>query len=161
MKGHLHTEELLRHMVKRDGGLRTGRRLSHVLVMDVPGLRHLLAFTDAAIDIAFDLKAKRGITQNAIDLMRAIGVETPRIGVLPAVETVYPAIPSTPDAAALSKMADRGQITGDVVDGLLAMDNAIDMRAARSIGAIHGSTARPVCRAAPTTEGRAASGSTD
>ncbi|MEL6598435.1 MAG: bifunctional enoyl-CoA hydratase/phosphate acetyltransferase [Pseudomonadota bacterium] len=134
MKGHLHTDQLLRHVIKRDGGLRAGRRLSHVFVMDVPGLTHLLAVTDAAINIAPDLAAKRDITQNAIDLMRALGVETPRVGVLSAVETVNPAIPSTLDAAALSKMADRGQITGGLVDGPLAMDNAIDIGAARTKG---------------------------
>lgn len=134
MKGHLHTDELLRHVVKRDGGLRTGRRLSHVFVMDVPGLSHLLAVTDAAINIAPDLEAKRDITQNAIDLMHAIGIETPRVGILSAVETINPSIPSTLDAAALSKMADRGQINGGVVDGPLAMDNAIDMGAARTKG---------------------------
>ena len=134
MKGHLHTDDLLRHIVKREGGLRTERRLSHVFVMDVPGLQHVLAVTDAAINIAPDLPAKRDITQNAIDLMRALGIETPRVGVLSAVETVNPAIPSTLDAAALSKMADRGQITGGVVDGPLALDNAIDMEAARTKG---------------------------
>jgi len=134
MKGHLHTDDLLKHVVKRDGGLRTGRRLSHVFIMDVPGLPHLLAVTDAAINIAPDLQAKRDITQNAIDVMRALGVETPRVGVLSAVETVNPAIHSTLDAAALSKMADRGQITGGIVDGPLAMDNAIDMGAARTKG---------------------------
>ncbi|MEL6450007.1 MAG: bifunctional enoyl-CoA hydratase/phosphate acetyltransferase [Pseudomonadota bacterium] len=134
MKGHLHTDTLLRHVVKRAGGLRTGRRLSHVFVMDVPGLDHMLAITDAAINIAPDLTAKQDITQNAIDLMRALGVDTPRVGVLSAVETVNPAIPSTLDAAALSKMADRGQITGGLVDGPLAMDNAIDISAARRKG---------------------------
>lgn len=134
MKGHLHTDELLRHVVKREGGLRTGRRLSHVFVMDVPGLSHLLAVTDAAINIAPDLEAKCDITQNAIDLMRAIGIETPRVGILSAVETVNPSIPSTLDAAALSKMADRGQIKGGIVDGPLALDNAIDIGAARTKG---------------------------
>jgi phosphate butyryltransferase len=134
MKGHMHTDDLLRHVVKREGGLRTGRRLSHVFVMDVPGLTHLLAVTDAAINIAPDLEAKRDITQNAIDVMRALGIAVPRVGVLSAVETINPAIPSTLDAAALSKMADRGQITGGMVDGPLAMDNAIDMGAARTKG---------------------------
>ncbi|MEO1308504.1 MAG: bifunctional enoyl-CoA hydratase/phosphate acetyltransferase, partial [Pseudomonadota bacterium] len=134
MKGHLHTDQLLRHVVKRDGGLRTGRRLSHVFVMDVPGLTNLLLISDAAINISPDLQAKADITQNAIDLARSIGIETPRVGILSAVETVNPSIPSTLDAAALSKMADRGQITGGVVDGPLAMDNAIDMSAARTKG---------------------------
>lgn len=134
MKGHLHTDELLGQVVKRDGGLRTGRRLSHVFVMDVPGLPHLLAVTDAAINIAPDLETKVDITQNAIDLMHALGIETPRVGILSAVETVNPKIPSTLDAAILSKMAERGQIRGAFVDGPLAMDNAIDIDAARTKG---------------------------
>ncbi|WP_179379334.1 bifunctional enoyl-CoA hydratase/phosphate acetyltransferase [Jannaschia marina] len=134
MKGHLHTDVLLKAVVARTGGLRTGRRLSHVFVMDVPGLDHLLMITDAAINIAPDLLAKADIAQNAIDLARALGVETPRVGVLSAVETVNPAIPSTLDAAGLSKMADRGQITGGLVDGPLAMDNAVDVGAARAKG---------------------------
>lgn len=134
MKGHLHTDVLLSEIVKRDGGLRTGRRLSHVFVMDVPGLDHLLLITDAAINIAPDLMTKADITQNAIDLARAIGIETPRVAVLSAVETVNPAIPSTIDAAALTQMAARGQIKGGLVDGPLAMDNAIDLGAARTKG---------------------------
>ena len=134
MKGHLHTDELLRHVVKRDGGLRTGRRLSHVFVMDVPGRDGLLMITDAAINIVPDLEAKRDITQNAIDLARALGIEVPKVGVLSAVETVNPKIPSTLDAAILSKMSERGQIRGGVVDGPLAMDNAVDLEAARSKG---------------------------
>ncbi|MEM9049255.1 MAG: bifunctional enoyl-CoA hydratase/phosphate acetyltransferase [Pseudomonadota bacterium] len=134
MKGHLHTDELLGAVVKRDGGLRTGRRLSHVFVMDVPGLPHLLLVSDAAINIAPDLEAKVDITQNAIDLARALGIETPKVGVLSAVETVNPKIPSTIDAAVLSKMAERGQITGGLVDGPLAMDNAMDMEAAKTKG---------------------------
>lgn len=134
MKGHLHTDQLLRHVVKRDGGLRTGRRLSHVFVMDVPGLDHLLLVTDAAINIAPDLETKVDITQNAIDLARTLGIETPKVGVLSAVETVNPKIPSTLDAAILSKMAERGQIKGGLVDGPLAMDNAMDLEAARTKG---------------------------
>ncbi|HWJ18506.1 MAG TPA: bifunctional enoyl-CoA hydratase/phosphate acetyltransferase [Geobacterales bacterium] len=134
MKGHIHTDELLHEVLKRDGGLRAGRRLSHVFVMDVPGLEHLLLISDAAINIAPTLEEKVDITQNAIDLAIALGMVRPRVGVLSAVETVTPKIPSTLDAAILSKMADRGQITGGVVDGPLAMDNAIDMEAARTKG---------------------------
>ncbi len=134
MKGHLHTDELLRHVVKRDGGLRTSRRLSHVFVMDVPGLGRPLLITDAAINIAPDLEAKVDIVQNAIDLARALGIESPRVAILSAVETVNPKIPSTLDAAVLSKMAERGQITGGAVDGPLAMDNAVNLGAARTKG---------------------------
>lgn len=134
MKGHLHTNDLLAEVVKRDGGLRVGRRLSHVFVMDVPGLSHLLLITDAAINIAPDLKTKADIVRNAIDLARSLGIETPKAGVLSAVETVNPAIPSTLDAAALSKMAERGQIKGGLVDGPLAMDNAINLGAAKTKG---------------------------
>jgi len=134
MKGHLHTDELLHHVVKSDGGLRTHRRLSHVFVMDAPGLEHLLFVSDAAINIIPTLEDKVDITQNAIDLAQALGVERPKVGVLSAVETVSPKIPSTLDAAILSKMAERGQIRGAVVDGPLAMDNAIDIGAAKTKG---------------------------
>ncbi len=134
MKGNLHTDELLGQIVKRDGGLRVGRRLSHVFVMDVPGLTHLLLISDAAINIAPDLETKVDITQNAIDLGHALGLAEPKVGILSAVETVTPKIPSTLDAAALSKMAERGQIRGALVDGPLAMDNAIDIEAARTKG---------------------------
>ncbi|MEO0542677.1 MAG: bifunctional enoyl-CoA hydratase/phosphate acetyltransferase [Pseudomonadota bacterium] len=134
MKGHLHTEVLLKHVVKKDGGLRTRRRLSHVFVMDVPGLSHLLMITDAAINITPDLRTKVDITQNAIDLAISLGVETPKVGILSAVETVNANIPSTIEAAALSKMADRGQIKGGIVDGPLAMDNAVSAEAAATKG---------------------------
>jgi phosphate butyryltransferase len=134
MKGHLHTDQLLHAILKKEGGLRTNRRLSHVFVMDVPGLDHLLFVTDAAINIVPDLECKVSIVQNAIDLARALGIETPKVGILSAVETVTPSIPSTIDAAVLSKMADRGQITGGLVDGPLAMDNAVDLGAARTKG---------------------------
>ncbi len=134
MKGHLHTDQLLHAILKKEGGLRTNRRLSHVFVMDVPGLDHLLFVTDAAINIAPDLETKVSIVQNAIDLARALGVEQPKAGILSAVETVTSSIPSTLDAAILSKMADRGQITGGLVDGPLAMDNAVDLDAARTKG---------------------------
>ena len=134
MKGHLHTDQLLHAILKKEGGLRTNRRLSHVFVMDVPGLDHLLFVTDAAINIAPDLECKVSIVQNAIDLARALGLEQPKVGILSAVETVTASIPSTLDAAILSKMADRGQITGGLVDGPLAMDNAVDPGAARTKG---------------------------
>jgi len=134
MKGHLHTDVLLSAVLKRDVGLRTDRRLSHCFVFDVPGLPHLLTVTDAAINIAPDLETKVDIVQNAIDLMRALGVDQPKAGILSAVETVNARIPSTLDAAALSKMAERGQITGGLVDGPLALDNAMDVEAARTKG---------------------------
>jgi phosphate butyryltransferase len=134
MKGHLHTDELLKHVVKAAGGLRAGRRLSHVFVMDAPVLDQLLLVTDAAIAIAPTLEEKVDITQNAIDLGRALGIAKPKVGVLSAVEFVNPKIPSTLDAAILSKMAERGQIRGGVVDGPLAMDNAISLSAARAKG---------------------------
>lgn len=134
MKGHLHTDQLLRAILDKAAGLRTGRRLSHAFVMDVPGLAHPLLVTDAAINIAPDLKTKVDIVQNAIDLARSIGIEQPKVGVLSAVETVNPDLPSSIDAALLSKMAERGQITGGLVDGPLAMDNAVDIAAARTKG---------------------------
>ncbi|MCA8880443.1 MAG: bifunctional enoyl-CoA hydratase/phosphate acetyltransferase [Rhodobacteraceae bacterium] len=134
MKGFLHTDELLGQVVKSDGGLRVGRRLSHVFVFDVPGMPHLIFVTDAAINISPDLETKVDIVQNAIDLARTLGIETPKVGILSAVETVNPKIPSTIDAAVLSKMAERGQIRSGIVDGPLAMDNAIDMGAARTKG---------------------------
>jgi phosphate butyryltransferase len=134
MKGHLHTDDLLRPMLDKDAGLRVGRRFTHVFVMDVPGVDHPLLVTDAAINIAPDLATKVDIVQNAIDLALSLGIATPRVGVLSAVETVNPAIQSSIDAALLSKMADRGQIKGGLVDGPLAMDNAVDVSAARTKG---------------------------
>lgn len=134
MKGHLHTDDLLKPMLDRDHGLRVGRRFTHVFVMDVPGLDHPIMVTDAAINIAPDLATKVDIVQNAIDLAVSLGIDPPRVGVLSAVETVNPAIQSSIDAALLSKMADRGQITGGLVDGPLAMDNAVDIGAARTKG---------------------------
>lgn len=133
MKGHLHTDDLLKPMVDRDRGLRIGRRFTHVFVMDVPGQPHPVMVTDAAINIAPDLPTKVDICQNAIDLAISLGME-PKVGVLSAVETVNPAIQSSIDAALLSKMADRGQIKGGLVEGPLAMDNAVDLAAARSKG---------------------------
>jgi len=133
MKGHLHTDELLRPMLDKAHGLRVGRRFTHVFVMDVPGQDGPLMVTDAAINIAPDLATKVDICQNAIDLALALDME-PRVGVLSAVETVNPAIQSSIDAALLSKMADRGQIRGGHVEGPLAMDNAVDLGAARTKG---------------------------
>lgn len=134
MKGALHTDRLLQAVLGRAHGLRTERRLSHVYTFDVPGLDHLLFVTDAAINIAPDLEEKVDIVQNAIDLARSLGIARPKVGILSAVETVSPKIPSTLDAAILSKMAERGQIRGGLVDGPLAMDNAMDMEAARTKG---------------------------
>lgn len=134
MKGHLHTDDLLRPMLDPLTGLRIGRRLTHAFVLDVPGQPHPVIVTDAAINIAPDLAAKVDIVQNAIDLCLSLGQDLPRVGVLSAVETVNPAIQSSIDAALLSKMAERGQIRGGVVDGPLAMDNAVDMQAARVKG---------------------------
>lgn len=134
MKGAIHSDELLSAIVKKDGGLRGHGRISHVFALDVPTLDELLFISDAAINIAPDLLAKVEIVQNAIDLARACGIAQPKVGVLSAVETINPNIPSTLDAAILSKMAERGQIRGGVVDGPLAMDNAIDIEAARTKG---------------------------
>lgn len=134
MKGHLHTDELLRPMLDKVNGLRAGRRFTHVFVMDVPGMPHPLLVTDAAINIAPDLATKIDIVQNAIDLALSIGIDPPRVGVLSAVETVNPAIQSSIDAALLSKMAERGQIRNGLVEGPLAMDNAVSLAAARTKG---------------------------
>lgn len=134
MKGSLHTDELLAEVVKRETGIRTGRRISHVFVMDVPGHPHTLLITDAAVNIAPDLMAKRDIIQNAIDLYAGLGLGTPKVAILSAVETVTTSIPSTIEAGALCKMADRGQITGGELDGPLAFDNAISPEAARIKG---------------------------
>jgi len=134
MKGNLHTDELLKHVVKSQGGLRTGRRISHVFVMDAPSLQHLVLVTDAAINIAPTLEEKVDIVQNAIDLALALGIARPKVGILSAVEVVNPKIPSTLDAAILSKMSERGQIRGGDVDGPLAMDNALSLAAAKTKG---------------------------
>jgi phosphate acetyltransferase len=130
MKGSLHTDELMHAVVARETGLATARRVSHVFVMDVPTYPRPLFITDAAINIAPDLDDKRDIVQNAIDLARVLGIESPRVAILSAVETVTATLRSTLDAAALCKMADRGQITGGVVDGPLAFDNAVSEEAA-------------------------------
>lgn len=134
MKGSLHTDELMRAVTASKSGLRTARRISHVFIMDVPSYAETLFITDAAINILPDLDAKRDIVQNAIDLFADIGLGAPRVALLSAVETVTLKIPSTVDAAALCKMADRGQITGGLLDGPLAFDNAIDPEAARIKG---------------------------
>ena len=134
MKGSLHTDELMREVAASKTGLRTARRISHVFIMDVPTYPETLFITDAAINIFPDLDAKRDIIQNAIDLFNQVGLGTPRVAILSAVETVTSKIPSTIEAAALCKMADRGQITGGVLDGPLAFDNAIDPEAARIKG---------------------------
>ena len=130
MKGSLHTDELMGAIVRRDGGLRTARRISHCFVMDVPGHETALIITDAAVNIAPNLEDKMHIVQNAIDLAKALRVDEVRVAILSAMETVNPKVPSTLEAAALCKMADRGQITGALVDGPLALDNAIDLGAA-------------------------------
>ena len=134
MKGSLHTDELMRAVTSGQTGLRTARRISHVFVMDVPTYAETLFLTDAAINIAPDLDAKRDIIQNVVDLFTQVGLGTPRVAILSAVETVTSKIPSTIDAAALCKMADRGQITGAILDGPLAFDNAIDPEAAKIKG---------------------------
>jgi phosphate acetyltransferase len=130
MKGSLHTDELLGAVVGRDGGLRTGRRISHVFIMDVPSYHKVLLVTDGAINIAPTLEDKADICQNAIDLAIALGVDRPKVAILAAVETVTSKMPATLDAAALCKMAERGQITGGQLDGPLAFDNAISREAA-------------------------------
>jgi phosphate acetyltransferase len=134
MKGSLHTDELMRAVTASSTGLRTARRISHVFIMDVPTYAETLFVTDAAINIFPDLDAKRDIVQNAIDLFVQVGLGTPRVAILSAVETVTAKIPSTIDAAALCKMADRGQITGGILDGPLAFDNAIDPEAVKIKG---------------------------
>ncbi|WP_201860575.1 phosphate acetyltransferase [Microvirga soli] len=130
MKGSLHTDELMGAVVRREGGLRTARRVSHCFVMDVPGHDTALIITDAAVNIAPTLEDKVHIVQNAIDLARALRVDPVWVAILSAMETVNPKVPSTIEAAALCKMADRGQITGGILDGPLALDNAIDLGAA-------------------------------
>jgi phosphotransacetylase len=130
MKGSLHTDEIMRAVIKRDTGLRTELRLSHVFIMDVPTYPKPLFVTDAAINIYPDLEAKVHIVKNAIELAHSLEIEEPKIAVLSAVETINPKIPSTLEAAALCKMADRGQITGAIIDGPLAFDNAISKEAA-------------------------------
>jgi phosphotransacetylase len=134
MKGSLHTDELMSAIVSREGGLRTGRRISHVFIMDVPTYHKVLIVTDAAINIAPTLEDKVDICQNAIDLAISLGLEKPKVAILAAVETVTSKMPATLDAAALCKMAERGQIKGGLLDGPLAFDNAISTQAAETKG---------------------------
>jgi len=134
MKGSLHTDELLGAVVARDTGLRTARRISHVFIIDVPTYHKVLIVTDAAINIAPTLEDKVDICQNAIDLAISLGLEKPKVAILAAVETVTSKMPATLDAAALCKMAERGQITGAILDGPLAFDNAISLEAAKIKG---------------------------
>ena len=131
MKGSLHTDELMGAVVKRDGGLRTARRISHCFVMDVPSYDHTLIISDAAVNIQPTLEDKIHIVQNAVDLAHAMGNDDVRVAILSAMETVNPKVLSTVEAAALCKMADRGQITGATLDGPLALDNAISLSAAK------------------------------
>jgi phosphate acetyltransferase len=130
MKGSLHTDELLKPAMERDTGLRTARRISHVFIMDTPAYARTLMITDAAINITPELEDKVDIVQNAIDLAHALGIPEPKVALLSAIETVNPKIKSTLDAAALCKMADRGQITGGILDGPLAFDTAVSVKAA-------------------------------
>jgi len=134
MKGSLHTDELMSAIVSRDGGLRTSRRISHAFIMDIPTYHKVLIVTDGAINIAPTLEDKVDICQNAIDLAIALGCERPKVAILAAVETVTSKMPATIDAAALCKMAERGQITGGILDGPLAFDNAISKQAAITKG---------------------------
>lgn len=136
MKGSLHTDELMHEVVARETGLGTGRRISHVFVMDVPAYPRPLFLTDAAINVYPELQDKRDIVQNAIDLAHALNIATPRVAILSAVETVTPKLRSTLEAAALCKMAERGQITGGLVDGPLAFDNAVSEEAASAKGIV-------------------------
>jgi phosphate acetyltransferase/phosphate butyryltransferase len=132
MKGKLHTQEFMHPMMDKLTGLRTGRRMSHIVALDAPSYHKPLFLTDAAINIEPDLPAKKDIVQNAIDLFIALTNRTPKVAILSAVETVDPKIPSTLDATALCKMAERGQISGGLIDGPLALDNAISKEAARA-----------------------------
>ncbi len=136
MKGALHTDELMHAVVDRAAGLRTARRISHVFAIDAPAYPRPLLLTDAAINVTPDLEGKRDIVQNAIDLAHALGISRPRVAILSAVETVTLRLPSTLDAAALCKMADRGQITGGLIDGPLAFDNAVSPEAAATKGIV-------------------------
>jgi phosphotransacetylase len=136
MKGSLHTDELMEAVVRKDGGIRTERRISHVFIMDVPTYHKPLFITDAAVNIQPTLDDKVDIVANAIELAQALGIATPKVAILSAVETVTSRIPSTIDAAALCKMAERGQITGGILDGPLGFDNAISREAAEAKGIV-------------------------
>lgn len=143
MKGSLHTDELLAAAVSREAGLRAGQRASHAFVMDVPGFDRPLVLTDCVVNIEPGLMDKRDIAQNAITFAKAIGIALPHVAILSAVENINPAIPSTLDAAALCKMADRGQITGAVLDGPLAFDNAISAASATNKGIVSSVAGHP------------------
>ena len=134
MKGYLHTDEMLRAILRQGTGLRTDRLLSHVFVLEVPTYHKLLLITDAAINIHPDIPEKAAITQNAVDLARRLGVKVPKVAALSSIETINPKIPSTVHAACLHKMSERGQIKGAIVDGPLAFDNAISAEAAADKG---------------------------
>jgi phosphate acetyltransferase len=152
MKGSLHSDEMLAAVVAKDSGLRAGRRLSHVFLMDVPTYHKVLIVTDGAINIAPTLEDKADICQNAIDLAKSFGVECPKVAILAAVETVTSKMPATIDAAALCKMADRGQIKGGLVDGPLAFDNAISREAADIKGIVSDVAGDPDILLAPDLE---------
>ncbi|MCF8161209.1 MAG: bifunctional enoyl-CoA hydratase/phosphate acetyltransferase [Polaromonas sp.] len=152
MKGSLHSDELLAAALARDAGLRTGRRTSHVFVLDVPGFNRPLLLTDCVVNIAPSLVEKRDIAQNAIDFAHAMGIARPHMAILSAMEHVNPAIPSTVDAAALCKMADRGQIVGAVLDGPLAFDNAISAESAINKGIASAVAGHPDVLLVPTLE---------
>ncbi len=134
MKGKIHTDELMHPVVKKESGLRTGRRMSHVFMVDSPNYHKPFFMTDAAINIFPSLMDKKDIVQNAIDLFSALGLGTPKVAIVSAVETVNEKIPSTLDATALCKMAERGQITGGILDGPLALDNAFSYESAQEKG---------------------------
>ena len=152
MKGSLHTDELMRVVMARDTGLRTSRRMSHVFVMDTPAYARTLLITDAAINIEPELEDKIHIVQNAIDLAHALGISEPKVALLSAIETVNPKIKSTLDAAALCKMAERGQITGGVLDGPLAFDTAVSVKAAQIKGLVSRVTGQADILVAPDLE---------
>ncbi|MFQ6752857.1 bifunctional enoyl-CoA hydratase/phosphate acetyltransferase [Cereibacter sphaeroides] len=152
MKGKLHTDELLSAVLRRDTGLRTERRLSHVFALDVPDVDRILFITDAAINIAPDLETMKDIVQNAIDLVMALGIDCPRTALLSAVETVTGKIPSTLLAASICKMHDRGQIVGGLIDGPLAYDNAISMEAVKAKGIVSDVAGRADILVAPNLE---------
>jgi len=152
MKGSLHTDELMGAVVAREGGLRTGRRISHVFVMDIPTYHKVLIITDGAINIAPTLEDKADICQNAIDLAVSLGLKEPKVAILAAVETVNSKMPATIDAAALCKMAERGQIKGARLDGPLAFDNAISKQAAQTKGIVSDVAGDPDILLAPDLE---------
>jgi len=152
MKGALHTDEVMGEVVHKERGLRTERRMSHVFVLDVPRYPKPLLISDAAINIFPDLQTKADIIQNAIDLGHALGVDLPKVAILSAVETIYPKIPSTVEAGALCKMADRGQITGGLLDGPLAFDNAVSKEAAETKGIVSDVAGNPDILIAPDLE---------